>query len=73
MIHFDLLEACFLELNLVESSPTRYVWYFNFGATHHLLVMNMSFQALINYKHYSSVKLAKGHSYDVIEVGNVDL
>jgi hypothetical protein len=49
------------------------VWYFNFGATRHLLVMNMSSQALIIHKHCSSVKLVKGHNYDVIEVGNVDL
>jgi hypothetical protein len=72
MIHLDSLEACLLELNSVELSPTKYVWYFNFGATHRLLVMNMSSHALINHKHCSSVKSMKGHSYDAIKVGNVD-
>ena len=68
----QIVDACLIELNLLETPHNATSWYLDLGATHHVSGEHSAFNSL----HTTSgaqVRSAGGHSHPVARVGNVQL
>ena len=68
----QIVDACLMELNLLETPPNTTSWYLDSGATHHVSGEQSAFSS-IRSTSGAQVKSAGGHSHPVAGVGNVEL
>lgn len=68
----QVVNACLVELNLLEKPQTTTSWYLDSGATHHVSGEQSAFSS-ISQTSGSQVRSAGGHSHSVAGVGNVEL
>ena len=67
----QVVDACLIELNLIESPPENSAWYLDSGATHHVSGNPASFSSIRPISG-AQVRSAGGHSHSVTGVGDVD-
>ena len=67
----QVVDACLMELNLIESPPENSAWYLDSGATHHVSGNPASFSSVRSISG-AQVRSAGGHSHSVTGVGDVD-
>jgi transposase InsO family protein len=68
----QVVNACLIELNLLETPQNTASWYLDSGATHHVSGEKSAFTS-IRSTSGAQVKSAGGHSHSVAGVGNVAL
>ena len=68
----QVVDACLIELNLLENPQHTTSWYLDSGATHHVSGEQSAFTS-IHSSSRAQVKSAGGHSHPVAGVGNVEL
>ena len=68
----QVIDACLVELNMLETPQTNSSWYLDSGATHHVLGDSSVFSA-IRPVSGSQIRSAGGHSHNVTGVGNVEI
>lgn len=67
-----VVDACLVELNLLETPSQTPFWYLDFGATHHVSGDSSAFSS-IHPTSGSHVRSAGGQSHNVVGVGNADI
>ena len=68
----QIVNACLIELNLLETPQNTTSWYLDSGATHHVSGEQSAFNS-IHTTSGAQVRSAGGHSHPVAGVGNVQL
>ena len=68
----EVVDACLVELNLLETPSATPAWYLDSGATHHVSGDPLAFTS-IRPTSGTQVKSAGGQSHHVTGVGNVDI
>ena len=68
----QVVNACLVELNLLETPQPTTSWYLDSGATHHVSGEQSAFSS-ISQTSGSQVRSAGGHSHSVAGIGNVEL
>ena len=68
----QVVEACLVELNLLETPQQKTDWYLDSGATHHVSG-DLAVFTEIHPTHGAKVRSAGGHNHSVAGVGNVDI
>ena len=68
----EVVDACLMELNLLETPSATPAWYLDSGATHHVSGDSLAFRS-IRPTSGTQVKSAGGQSHHVTGVGNVDI
>lgn len=68
----QVVNACLIELNLVETPQNTASWYLDSGATHHVSGEKSAFTS-INPTSGAQIRSTGGHSHSVARVGNVAL
>lgn len=68
----DVVDACLVELNLLETPSQTPLWYLDSGATHHVSGDSSIFSS-IQPTSGSQVRSAGGQSHNVVGVGNADI
>ena len=68
----QVVDACLVELNMLEVPQSSSSWYLDSGATHHVSGDPNVFSS-ISPTSESQIRSAGGQSHDVIGIGNVDI
>ena len=68
----QVVDACLVELNMLETLSGNPSWYLDSGATHHVFGDSSTFSS-IRPTSGTHVRSAGGHSHSVAGVGNVDI
>lgn len=68
----EVVDACLVELNLLETPSQTPLWYLDSGATHHVSGDSSVFSS-IQPTSGSQVRSAGGQSHHVVGVGNADI
>ena len=68
----QVVDACLVELNMLEVPQSSSSWYLDSGATHHVSGDQNVFSS-ISPTSGSQIRSAGGHSHDVTGVGNVEI
>ena len=68
----QVVDACLVELNMLETSQNNSSWYLDSGATHHVSG-DPSVFSTIRPVSGSQIRSAGGHSHNVTGVGNVEI
>jgi hypothetical protein len=72
LLAYQVVDACLVELNMVETPHQNTTWYLDYGATHHVSDDSNVFSSIFP-TNGAQVRSAGGQNHSVTGVGDVDI